>query len=335
VSFGTHKPTQRHLRRLRRVGIVPYSKELTKAIGFAIGALTVPNLLRSVLHLNREYLERILLFQSNSFAISREFLDLPLLRSSLISLSLFFCIVITGQWLVAIAQSGGPIARVQPLRPFSRQTRQFGELLFAFVRNLVLFASAFGIALGLLLHESHLNQLFACSITQLISALEKISYRLLLAFVLTSLLFAGIHFGLTLYRFRKNSRMSSVEFKREQREQFGAPEINSARKQHWASLGNLPLEQVTAYGNLVVDDGSTTAVLLAYEATLDPMPRILRIAHYAERERLLSLVNRRTQPIVTHQWLSQQLSRMTTDSPIPSDLLFSLAEAYSTKTNSS
>jgi flagellar biosynthesis protein FlhB len=317
------------------VGIVPYSNEFTKAIGFAIGALTVPNLLRSVLRLNRAYLENVLTLNSNFFTISLEFLGFPLFRSSLIPLSWFFCVVITGQWLVAIAQSGGPVIHARRSHPITRQFRQLGNLLFAFVRSLIVFAAAFGIALWLLLHEPHLNQLFSCSLEQLVGALERISYHLLLVFVLTSFLGAGVHFGLTLYAFRRNSRMSPAEFKREQREQFGAPEINSVRKQQLAELGHLPLEQITPFGNLVVDDGSSTAVLLAYDERVDPKPRILRIVHHAERSLLLSLVNRHTQIVVTNEWLSQQLSRLTTNSPLPIDVLFSVAEAYSTKTNSS
>jgi flagellar biosynthesis protein FlhB len=335
VTFGTHKPTQRHLRQLRKVGIVPYSNEFTKAIGFAIGALTVPNLLRSVLRLNRDYLENVLTLNSKFFATSLEFPGFPLFLSSLVPLSCFFCVVITGQWLAMMAQSGWPVARARRSRPITRQFRQLGDLLFTFVRSFILFAAAFGIALWLLLHEPHLNQLFNGSLEQLISTLERISYHLLLVFVLTSLLGTGVHFGLSLYAFRKNSRMSPAEFKREQREQFGAPEMNRVRKQQLAELGSLPLEQITPFGNLVVDDGSSTAVLLAYEERVDPMPRILRIVHHAERDLLLSLVNRHTQPVVTNEWLSQQLSRLTTNSPLPIDVLFSVAEAYSIKTNSS
>jgi type III secretory pathway component EscU len=216
-----------------------------------------------------------------------------------------------------------------PFQPIS------GNSLYTITSRFSLMVAAWFITCWVLLHDAATLVAAQGNVDRLIAGLILSSRRIVWGFGACLVVFAFVHVLLTWTAFRKRSKMSLSQLKRDQREQLGAPEILTARKQHLIDLTHTDPERLLRYTNLLVDDGASTTTLLAYDPAVDIAPRLLKTVRGIDRERLLAVASSLTVPVVKSEWLAARLASASPLAPLPQELHSALAEAYAApvKTN--
>jgi type III secretion protein U len=149
--------------------------------------------------------------------------------------------------------------------------------------------------------------------------------KLLAAGCVVFIVIGPVDFGLQLWLFKRDQKMSKDEVKREHKESEGDPQLKGQRKQLAQEMATSPPEKRVPGASVVVTNPTHYAVALRYEAGETPLPIIVAKGMDAEAMRIRAIAEKAGVPIVGNPPLARALHKLELDDPIPEELFEAVA----------
>ncbi|WP_423600119.1 type III secretion system export apparatus subunit SctU [Roseateles sp. MS654] len=149
--------------------------------------------------------------------------------------------------------------------------------------------------------------------------------KLLAAGCLVFIVVGPVDFGLQLWLFKRDQKMSKDEIKREHKESEGDPQLKGQRKQIAQEMATTPPEKRVPGASVVVTNPTHYAVALYYEPGETPLPVIVAKGMDAEALRIRAIAEKSGVPIVGNPPLARALHKLPVDDPIPEALFEAVA----------
>lgn len=235
--------------------------------------------------------------------------------------------------IASFAQVGFKIS-FDPLSPnFDKVNPGSGIKKLFSVRSIIDFIKMVGkaIALGWILYAiiEGLLPLVIGAATQQPAVIVDIAWaailKLMIAATIVFIVLGPLDWGIQIWLFKRDQKMSKDEVKREYKEMEGDPEIKGKRKQLAQELANSAPEKRVPNANVVVTNPTHYAVALRYEAGVTPLPVVVAKGHDAEAALIRALAARHHVPLVSNPPLARALYKLPLDEPIPEALFEAVA----------
>jgi type III secretion protein U len=149
--------------------------------------------------------------------------------------------------------------------------------------------------------------------------------KLLAAGCLVFVVVGPVDFGLQLWLFKRDQKMSKDEVKREHKESEGDPQLKGQRKQIAQEMATSPPEKRVPGASVVVTNPTHYAVALRYEPGETPLPIIVAKGMDAEAMRIRAIAEKSGVPIVGNPPLARALHKLNLDDPVPEELFEAVA----------
>jgi len=149
--------------------------------------------------------------------------------------------------------------------------------------------------------------------------------KLISAGCLVFVIVGPVDFGLQLWLFKRDQKMSKDEIKREHKESEGDPQLKGQRKQLAHEMATSPPEQRVPGSTVVVTNPTHYAVALRYEPGETPLPVIVAKGMDAEALRIRAIAEKSGVPIVGNPPLARALHKLPVDDAIPEELFEAVA----------
>lgn len=153
----------------------------------------------------------------------------------------------------------------------------------------------------------------------------KAMIKLLAAGCLVFVVVGPVDFGLQLWLFKRDQKMSKDEVKREHKESEGDPQLKGQRKQIAQEMATSPPEKRVPGASVVVTNPTHYAVALRYEPGETPLPIIVAKGMDAEAMRIRAIAEKSGVPIVGNPPLARALHKLNLDDPVPEELFEAVA----------
>lgn len=330
----TEEPTQKKLDDARKKGQSPKSQDVNAAaslVGLLIalivlGESTLEKLARTLTRV----LKQGLLTRSNDEMLA-------LMNEALkdgVGASLPFVTLSIALGVVAAFSQVGFNISFEPLNPdFNKLNPAEGLKKLFSVRSLIDFAKMVvkAIALGAVLWV-----LIESMVPLLVGAtyLESAGVGLLTWKAILKLLAAGcivfivvgpVDFGLQLWLFKRDQKMTKDEVKREHKESEGDPQLKGQRKQIAQEMATSPPEKRVPGASVVITNPTHYAVALRYDPAETPLPVIVAKGMDAQAMRIRGIAEKAGVPVVGNPPLARALHKLELDEPIPEELFEAVA----------
>ncbi|MBB3293793.1 type III secretion protein U [Mitsuaria sp. BK045] len=149
--------------------------------------------------------------------------------------------------------------------------------------------------------------------------------KLISAGCLVFIIVGPVDFGLQLWLFKRDQKMSKDEIKREHKESEGDPQLKGKRKEIAHEMATSPPEQRVPGSTVVVTNPTHYAVALRYEPGETPLPVIVAKGMDAEALRIRAIAEKSGVPIVGNPPLARALHKLPVDDAIPEELFEAVA----------
>lgn len=149
--------------------------------------------------------------------------------------------------------------------------------------------------------------------------------KLLAAGSLVFIVVGPVDFGLQLWLFKRDQKMSKDDVKREHKESEGDPQLKGQRKQLAHEMATSPPEKRVPGASVVVTNPTHYAVALRYEPGETPLPIIVAKGMGAQAMRIRAIAEQSGVPIVGNPPLARALHKLNLDDPVPEDLFEAVA----------
>jgi type III secretion protein U len=149
--------------------------------------------------------------------------------------------------------------------------------------------------------------------------------KLLGAASLVFIIIGPIDFGLQLWLFHRDQRMTKDEIKREYKEMEGDPQIKQQRKQLAQEMVNNAPQKKVPGSSVVVTNPTHYSVALYYEAGKTPLPIVVAKGIDAEAMLIREIAERHHIPLVGNPPLARALHKIRIDDPVPEELFEAVA----------
>jgi type III secretory pathway component EscU len=320
---------------LRKSGVAPRSILVTKTTAFVAALSLLPHLAFVVATHQQKSLQTLL---RQSALIGSDYcanLALRELAWLLSSLAWFMGVVVLASMLLHFAQSGGITFLPLRLRPAPDLLVRVatGRLLggrtwHSITVRVALLPLAWLIPLWIVFRNATTVLTSSLTVQHLLTGLFTVGVRALWVFAGACALGAAVHYLGEWIAFRKESRMTREQVRREWREQVGSPEILAQRKRLRQEIFEGDVEQLLPHTALVVDNATDAALLIAYTPNLFPEPRLLRVVFGAARQQLFEQPRLLTLPVVVNDWLVDCLRAQDPSQKLPAQVEPLLAELF-------
>ncbi|MDR7149948.1 type III secretion protein U [Hydrogenophaga palleronii] len=134
-----------------------------------------------------------------------------------------------------------------------------------------------------------------------------------------------VDFGLQLWLFKRDQKMSKDDVKREHKESEGDPHLKGQRKQLAQEMATSPPEKRVPGASVVVTNPTHYAVALRYDPGETPLPIIVAKGMDAEAMRIRAIAEKSGVPIVGNPPLARALHKLNLDDPVPEELFEAVA----------
>jgi type III secretion protein U len=149
--------------------------------------------------------------------------------------------------------------------------------------------------------------------------------KLLGAASIVFIVIGPVDFGIQLWLFHRDQRMTKDEIKREYKEMEGDPQIKQQRKQlAQEMINNAPQKKVPG-SSVVVTNPMHYSVALYYEAGKTPLPIVVSKGIDAEALLIREIAERHHIPLVGNPPLARALHKIKLDDPVPEELFEAVA----------
>jgi len=149
--------------------------------------------------------------------------------------------------------------------------------------------------------------------------------KLLAAGCVVFIVIGPVDFGLQIWLFKRDQKMSKDEIKREHKESDGDPQLKGQRKQLAREMATSPPEKRVPGSSVVVTNPTHYAVALRYEPGETPLPIIVAKGMDAEAMRIRAIAEQSRVPIVGNPPLARALHKLNVDDPVPEELFEAVA----------
>ncbi len=149
--------------------------------------------------------------------------------------------------------------------------------------------------------------------------------KLLGAASLVFIIIGPIDFGLQLWLFHRDQRMTKDEIKREYKEMEGDPQIKQQRKQLAHEMATSAPQKKVPGSSVVVTNPTHYSVALYYEAGKTPLPIVVAKGIDAEAMLIREIAERHHIPLVGNPPLARALHKVRLDDPVPEELFEAVA----------
>lgn len=149
--------------------------------------------------------------------------------------------------------------------------------------------------------------------------------KLLAAGCVVFIVIGPVDFGLQIWLFKRDQKMSKDEIKREHKESDGDPQLKGQRKQLAREMATSPPEKRVPGASVVVTNPTHYAVALRYEPGETPLPIIVAKGMDAEAMRIRAIAEQSRVPIVGNPPLARALHKLNVDDPVPEELFEAVA----------
>jgi type III secretion protein U len=149
--------------------------------------------------------------------------------------------------------------------------------------------------------------------------------KLLAAACVVFIVIGPVDFGLQIWLFKRDQKMTKDEIKREHKESDGDPQLKGQRKQLAREMATSPPEKRVPGSSVVVTNPTHYAVALRYEPGETPLPIIVAKGMDAEAMRIRAIAEQSRVPIVGNPPLARALHKLNVDDPVPEELFEAVA----------
>ena len=149
--------------------------------------------------------------------------------------------------------------------------------------------------------------------------------KLLAAGCIVFIVIGPVDFGLQIWLFKRDQKMSKDEIKREHKESDGDPQLKGQRKQLAREMATSPPEKRVPGASVVDTNPTHYAVALRYEPGETPLPIIVAKGMDAEAMRIRAIAEQSRVPIVGNPPLARALHKLNVDDPVPEELFEAVA----------
>lgn len=149
--------------------------------------------------------------------------------------------------------------------------------------------------------------------------------KLLAAGSVVFIVVGPVDFGLQLWLFKRDQKMSKDDVKREHKESEGDPQLKGQRKQLAHEMASSPPEKRVPGASVVVTNPTHYAVALRYEPGETALPIIVAKGMDAQAMRIRAIAEQAGVPIVGNPPLARALHKLNLDDPVPEELFESVA----------
>lgn len=149
--------------------------------------------------------------------------------------------------------------------------------------------------------------------------------KLLAAGSVVFIVVGPVDFGLQLWLFKRDQKMSKDDVKREHKESEGDPQLKGQRKQLAHEMASSPPEKRVPGASVVVTNPTHYAVALRYEPGETALPIIVAKGMDAQAMRIRAIAEQSGVPIVGNPPLARALHKLNLDDPVPEELFESVA----------
>ncbi|MDG5977686.1 type III secretion system protein HrcU [Hydrogenophaga taeniospiralis CCUG 15921] len=149
--------------------------------------------------------------------------------------------------------------------------------------------------------------------------------KLLAAGSVVFIVVGPVDFGLQLWLFKRDQKMSKDDVKREHKESEGDPQLKGQRKQLAHEIASSPPEKRVPGASVVVTNPTHYAVALRYEPGETALPIIVAKGMDAQAMRIRAIAEQAGVPIVGNPPLARALHKLNLDDPVPEELFESVA----------
>jgi type III secretion protein U len=325
----TEEPTQKKLDDARKKGQSPKSQDVNAAVGL-VGLLialvvTAESMFDRLSQMLLRALHQGLAAGSNQDMLA---LMVDMLKNGIMATLPFIAVSVALGVIASFAQVGFNLS-FDPISPkFDKLNPAEGLKKLFSVRSLIDFlkmvvkAVALGAVLWVLI-QGMVPMLVGATYFDLVGVGLmgwKAMIKLLAAGCLVFVIVGPVDFGLQLWLFKRDQKMSKDEVKREHKESEGDPQLKGQRKQIAQEMATSPPEKRVPGASVVVTNPTHYAVALRYEPGETPLPVIVAKGMDAEAMRIRAIAERSGVPIVGNPPLARALHKLQLDEPIPEEL---------------
>jgi type III secretion protein U len=330
----TEEPTRKKLDDARKKGQSPKSQDVNAAAGLVGLLIALVVMAESMLDRLSQMLLRAL-HQGLAAGSNEDMLALmvDMLKTGIMAVLPFIAVSVALGFVASFAQVGFNLS-FEPISPkFDKLNPAEGLKKLFSVRSLIDFLKMVvkAIALGAVLWV-----LIQGMVPLLVGATYfdpagvgllgwKSMIKLLAAGCLVFVVVGPVDFGLQLWLFKRDQKMTKDEVKREHKESEGDPQLKGQRKQIAQEMATSPPEKRVPGASVVVTNPTHYAVALRYEPGETPLPVIVAKGMDAEALRIRAIAEKSGVPIVGNPPLARALHKLQLDDPVPEELFEAVA----------
>ena len=330
----TEEPTRKKLDDARKKGQSPKSQDVNAAAGLVGLLIALVVMAESMLDRLSQMLQRALL-QGLAAGSNEDMLALmvDMLKTGVMAVLPFIAVSVALGFVASFAQVGFNLS-FEPISPkFDKLNPAEGLKKLFSVRSLIDFLKMVvkAVALGAVLWV-----LIQGMVPLLVGATYfdpagvgllgwKSMIKLLAAGCLVFVVVGPVDFGLQLWLFKRDQKMTKDEVKREHKESEGDPQLKGQRKQIAQEMATSPPEKRVPGASVVVTNPTHYAVALRYEPGETPLPVIVAKGMDAEALRIRAIAEKSGVPIVGNPPLARALHKLQLDDPVPEELFEAVA----------
>lgn len=330
----TEEPTRKKLDDARKKGQSPKSQDVNAAAGLVGLLIALVVMAESMLDRLSQMLLRAL-HQGLAAGSNQdmEALMVDMLKTGVMAVLPFIAVSVALGFVASFAQVGFNLS-FEPISPkFDKLNPAEGLKKLFSVRSLIDFLKMVvkAIALGAVLWV-----LIQGMVPLLVGATYfdpagvgllgwKSMIKLLAAGCLVFVVVGPVDFGLQLWLFKRDQKMTKDEVKREHKESEGDPQLKGQRKQIAQEMATSPPEKRVPGASVVVTNPTHYAVALRYEPGETPLPVIVAKGMDAEALRIRAIAEKSGVPIVGNPPLARALHKLQLDDPVPEELFEAVA----------
>jgi type III secretion protein U len=330
----TEEPTRKKLDDARKKGQSPKSQDVNAAAGLVGLLIALVVMAESMLDRLSQMLLRAL-HQGLAAGSNEDMLALmvDMLKTGIMAVLPFIAVSVALGFVASFAQVGFNLS-FEPISPkFDKLNPAEGLKKLFSVRSLIDFlkmvvkAIALGAVLWVLIQGMVPLLVGAAYFNPVGVGLLgwKSMIKLLAAGCLVFVVVGPVDFGLQLWLFKRDQKMTKDEVKREHKESEGDPQLKGQRKQIAQEMATSPPEKRVPGASVVVTNPTHYAVALRYEPGETPLPVIVAKGMDAEALRIRAIAEKSGVPIVGNPPLARALHKLQLDDPVPEELFEAVA----------
>lgn len=331
----TEQASNRKLRKQREQGSLPRSVDIVSMLNIVVSlvilASTFSMLYLGFSNLLSEVMETIRLdFESSAFlavsaTVSSIFSIGAMIVGTTIAIMILFVTLYQGGLPFSFTPLTPDINRINPASGFQRifQTRNIVETCIQLVRITIWLSIC---ALIVYFALSNLFRIDLCGKNCALALVSDLLFKIFIAAVLMMLVFGIAEIIIQRALYQKEQKMAKSEVKRENKEQYGSPEIRRERSRLRKELASESESSGVSRANMAFYYADMT-VGIRFHPSVAPLPRVAVKAKGPNAGTLREDIEAAGYPIMAHERITKSCFKCAQGAPVRREVFEDLANA--------